>query len=62
MRACCRNRSRQTERTGKARYGNMGKKGSSDMATVEEKYLKVYPGLAGKYMGALCDSADGVKL
>ena len=32
------------------------------MATVEEKYLKVYPGLEGKYMGALCDSADGVKL
>lgn len=32
------------------------------MATVEEKYLKVYPELRGKYMGALCDSADGVKL
>ncbi|MBR3079611.1 MAG: galactokinase [Prevotella sp.] len=32
------------------------------MREVEEKYLKVYPGLKGKYMGALCDSADGVKL
>ena len=32
------------------------------MRDVEEKYLKVYPGLTGKYMGALCDSADGVKL
>ena len=32
------------------------------MREVEEKYLKVYPGLAGKYMGALCDSADGVRL
>ena len=29
---------------------------------VEEKYLAVYPHLKGKYMGALCDSADGVKL
>lgn len=32
------------------------------MATVEEKYLAVYPALKGKYLGALCDSADGVKL
>ena len=32
------------------------------MATVEEKYLAVYPVLKGKYLGALCDSADGVKL
>lgn len=30
--------------------------------TVEEKYLAVYPALKGKYVGALCDSADGVKL
>ncbi len=30
--------------------------------TVEERYLKVYPALKGKYLGALCDSADGVKL
>ena len=29
---------------------------------VEEKYLAVYPVLKGKYLGALCDSADGVKL
>lgn len=29
---------------------------------VEEKYLAVYPALKGKYLGALCDSADGVKL
>ena len=32
------------------------------MTTVEEKYLAVYPALKGKYLGALCDSADGVKL
>ena len=32
------------------------------LRTVEEKYLKVYPALRGKYLGALCDSADGVKL
>lgn len=30
--------------------------------TVEERYLAVYPALNGKYLGALCDSADGVKL
>ena len=29
---------------------------------VEERYLAVYPSLKGKYLGALCDSADGVKL
>ena len=29
---------------------------------VQEKYLKEYPALEGKYLGALCDSADGVKL
>ena len=29
---------------------------------VEERYLAVYPALKGKYLGALCDSADGVKL
>ena len=32
------------------------------MASVEEKYLKEYPNLEGKYLGALCDSADGVSL
>lgn len=32
------------------------------LRTVEEKYLKIYPALEGKYLGALCDSADGVKL
>lgn len=30
--------------------------------TVEERYLKVYPALKGKYLGTLCDSANGVKL
>ena len=30
--------------------------------TVEREYLKVYPALEGKYMAALCHSADGVKL
>ena len=37
-------------------------KADSIMAAVEEKYLKVYPKLRGKYIGALCDSADGVQL
>lgn len=32
------------------------------LRTVEEKYLKEYPALEGKYLGALCDSADGVRL
>ena len=32
------------------------------LRTVEERYLAVYPALKGKYLGALCDSADGVKL
>ena len=32
------------------------------LRTVEEKYLKIYPALKGKYLGVLCDSADGVKL
>lgn len=32
------------------------------LRTVEDKYLKANPALEGKYMGALCDSADGVKL
>ena len=32
------------------------------LQTVEERYLAVYPSLKGKYLGALCDSADGVKL
>ena len=32
------------------------------LKTVEEKYLKEYPSLKGKYLGALCDSADGAKL
>ncbi len=29
---------------------------------VEERYLAVYPALKGKYLGALCESADGVRL
>ena len=37
-------------------------KAENVLRTVEEKYLKVYPALKGKYLGALCDSADGVKL
>ena len=32
------------------------------LARVGEKYLNAYPGLEGKYMSALCSSADGVKL
>ncbi len=32
------------------------------LAIVEEKYLKEYSTLKGKYLGALCDSADGVAL
>ncbi len=32
------------------------------LARVGEKYLAAYPGLEGKYMSALCSSADGVKL
>ena len=32
------------------------------LAHVEEKYLAVYPALKGHYLGALCDSADGVDL
>ncbi len=27
---------------------------------VKQKYLKAYPLLEGKYMGALCDSADNM--
>lgn len=37
-------------------------KAENVLRTVEEKYLKIYPALEGKYLGALCDSADGVKL
>ena len=29
---------------------------------VEKRYLAVYPALKGKYLGALCESADGVRL
>ena len=32
------------------------------LAEVERKYLDVYPALKGKYLGALCESADGVRL
>ena len=32
------------------------------LAEVEDKYLKVYPDLKGKYLGVLCHSADGVSL
>lgn len=32
------------------------------LAEVEEKYLNVYPELKGKYLAALCDTADGVVL
>ena len=37
-------------------------KADTILKTVEEKYLKAYPLLEGKYLGTLCDSADGVKL
>jgi len=37
-------------------------KAESVLAHVGEKYLAAYPGLEGKYMSALCGSADGVKL
>ena len=37
-------------------------KAENVLYTVEERYLAVYPALKGKYVGALCDSADGVKL
>lgn len=32
------------------------------LAAVEDKYLAAYPALRGKYLGVLCNSADGVKL
>lgn len=32
------------------------------LAKVEQAYLKQYPQLKGKYMAALCESADGVRL
>ncbi len=32
------------------------------LAYVSEKYLQAYPALEGKYLGTLCDSADGMKL
>ena len=32
------------------------------LKTVEERYLAIYPKLEGKYVGALCESADGVRL
>ena len=38
------------------------KKAEDVLRGVEEKYLKEYPALKGHYMGALCNSADGVRL
>ncbi len=32
------------------------------LQSVEERYLEAFPDLAGKYLGTLCDSADGVVL
>ena len=32
------------------------------LKTVEEKYLAAFPELKGKYIGAICKSADGVDL
>ncbi len=32
------------------------------LQSVEERYLEAFPDLAGKYLGTLCDSADGVIL
>jgi galactokinase/galacturonokinase len=37
-------------------------KAETILHSVGEKYLKEYPALEGKYMSALCSSADGVKL
>ena len=37
-------------------------KADTILYTVEKRYLKEYPALEGKYLGALCDSADGMKL
>ena len=37
-------------------------KADAILETVEEKYLAVYPELKGKYLAALCDTADGVVL
>ena len=37
-------------------------KAETILHSVEEKYLKEYPALEGKYMSAMCSSADGVKL
>ena len=43
-------------------YKFVPEKAEDILAYVGEKYLAVYPGLEGKYMSALCSSADGVKL
>lgn len=32
------------------------------LRTVEDQYLKMYPSLEGKYMAAICTSANGVDL
>ena len=32
------------------------------LRSVEERYLAIYPNLKGKYLGAVCESADGVRL
>ena len=37
------------------------KKQDSILQHVEEAYLKQYPALKGKYLGAICSSADGVE-
>ena len=37
-------------------------KADTILAHVEEKYLAAYPQLKGKYLGAVCDTADGVEL
>ena len=47
----------------KLRKAGVAEIGEDDLLiSLEEKYLAVYPALRGKYLGALCDSADGVKL
>ena len=37
-------------------------KAETVLSRVEEKYLSAYPNLRGKYLGALCSTADGVML
>ena len=64
---------RETDGIYGGRFSGAGFKGSSVaiidpekaedvLHTIEEKYLKAYPALEGKYIGRICHSADGVDL